>query len=122
MTDVRNDTCTAARMLPPEHDYLENTIASMEASFKAGADIVEFDVHPTTDGHFAVFHDWTLDCRTNGKGVTREHSLQELKTLDIGYGYTADGGKTFPFRGISTAAQSPTIVAEQNQASCKAGG
>jgi glycerophosphoryl diester phosphodiesterase len=75
MTDVRNDTCTAARMLPPEHDYLENTIASMEASFKAGADIVEFDVHPTTDGHFAVFHDWTLDCRTNGKGVTREHSL-----------------------------------------------
>jgi len=22
-----------------------------------------------------------------------------LKTLDIGYGYTADGGKTFPFRG-----------------------
>jgi len=22
-----------------------------------------------------------------------------LKTLDVGYGYTADGGKTFPFRG-----------------------
>jgi glycerophosphoryl diester phosphodiesterase len=46
-----------------------------------------------------VFHDWTLDCRTNGRGVTREHSLAALKTLDIGYGYTADGGKTFPFRG-----------------------
>jgi glycerophosphoryl diester phosphodiesterase len=46
-----------------------------------------------------VFHDWTLDCRTDGKGVTREHTLVELKALDIGYGYTADGGKTFPFRG-----------------------
>jgi glycerophosphoryl diester phosphodiesterase len=68
-------------------------------SFKAGADVVEFDVHPTTDGHFAVFHDWTLNCRTNGKGVTREHSLPALKALDIGYGYTADGGETFPFRG-----------------------
>ena len=79
--------------------YLENTIASIEAAFAAGADIVEFDVHPTTDGHFAVFHDWTVDCRTEGHGVTREHTLAELKALDIGYGYTADGGKTFPFRG-----------------------
>jgi glycerophosphoryl diester phosphodiesterase len=71
----------------------------MKAAFDAGADVVEFDVHPTTDGAFAVIHDWTVDCRTNGKGVTREHSLAELKALDIGYGYTADGGKTFPFRG-----------------------
>ncbi len=59
-------------MLPPTHGYLENTIASMQASFEAGADIVELDVHPTTDGRFAVFHDWTLDCRTDGHGVTRE--------------------------------------------------
>ena len=86
-------------MLPPSHDYLENTIESMRAGFAAGADIVELDVHPTTDGEFAVFHDWTLDCRTDGQGVTREHSMAYLKKLDIGHGYTADGGKTFPFRG-----------------------
>jgi glycerophosphoryl diester phosphodiesterase len=86
-------------MKPPTHGYLENTIPSMQASFEAGADIVEVDVHPTTDGQFVVFHDWTLNCRTNGSGVTREHSMAELKKLDIGYGYTADGGKTFPFRG-----------------------
>lgn len=97
--DLKNDTCTAARMLPPVHDYLENTSRSMRASFEAGADVVELDVHPTTDGAFAVFHDWTLDCRTDGHGVTREKSMATLKTLDIGYGYTADGGKTFPFRG-----------------------
>jgi glycerophosphoryl diester phosphodiesterase len=99
MNDVRNDTCTAAHMLPPTHGYLENTNPSMDASFRAGADIVEFDIHPTTDGKLAVFHDWTVDCRTDGKGVTREHSLAELKRLDIGHGHTADGGKTFPFRG-----------------------
>lgn len=97
--DVKNDTCTAAQMLPPTHDYLENTVRSMRASFDAGADVVELDVHPTTDGEFAVFHDWTLDCRTDGHGVTREQSMARLKLLDIGYGYTADGGKTFPFRG-----------------------
>ena len=66
---------------------------------EAGADIVEFDVHPTTDGQFAVMHDWTIDCRTEGTGETRSHDMAYLKTLDIGYGYTADGGKTFPFRG-----------------------
>jgi glycerophosphoryl diester phosphodiesterase len=96
---LERDTCTASRIDPPEHPFLENTIDSMRAAFRAGADIVEFDVHPTTDGAFAVFHDWTLDCRTNGKGVTREQAMTYLKTLDVGYGYTADGGKTHPFRG-----------------------
>lgn len=98
-TDLGSDTCTASRMLPPRHAHLENTIASMEAAFALGADALELDVHPTTDGKFAVFHDWTLDCRTEGKGETRGHSMTELKTLDIGFGYTADGGKTYPFRG-----------------------
>jgi glycerophosphoryl diester phosphodiesterase len=93
------DDCTATRMDPPKHPYLENTIASLAESFRLGADIAEIDIHPTTDGQFAVFHDWTLDCRTDGHGVTREHAMAELKKLDIGYGYTADGGKTFPFRG-----------------------
>jgi glycerophosphoryl diester phosphodiesterase len=40
--------------------------------------------------------------------VTREHSLAELKALDVGYGYTADGGKTFPLRGKGVGAM-PTV-------------
>jgi glycerophosphoryl diester phosphodiesterase len=94
-----SETCTATRIHPPMHDYLENTIRSMRTAFDKGAEIVELDVHPTTDGRFAVFHDWTLECRTEGHGPTRDHPLVALKQLDIGHGYTADGGKTFPFRG-----------------------
>jgi glycerophosphoryl diester phosphodiesterase len=94
-----NDTCTAERIDPPTHDYLENTLPAMGAAFAAGADIVELDVHPTTDGQFAVLHDWTVDCRTEGTGETRSHDMAYLKTLDIGYGYTADNGTTYPFRG-----------------------
>ena len=101
-TDLGRDTCTANRIYAPEHGFLENTLPSMAAAFAAGADIVELDIHPTTDGHFAVFHDWTLDCRTNGTGVTRDHSLAALKALDIGYGYTADKGQTYPFRGTGS--------------------
>jgi glycerophosphoryl diester phosphodiesterase len=97
--NLDNDTCTAERIFPPEHEFIENTIPSMQAAFSAGADIVELDVHPTTDGRFAVMHDWTLDCRTQGAGETRSHDLAYLKTLDVGYGYTADGGVTFPLRG-----------------------
>src|SRR5688572_23133135 len=99
LAGVAGDTCTATRIHPPEHPFLENTLPSMRAAFEAGADIVELDIHPTTDGHFAVFHDWTVDCRTDGHGVTREHTLTQLQALDVGYGYTADGGKTYPFRG-----------------------
>lgn len=99
MEDIQNDTCTAERIYKPEFPYLENTIASMEAAFDAGADIVEFDVHITKDNQFAVFHDWTLDCRTNAEGVTRDYTMDELKQFDIGYGYTADGGESYPFRG-----------------------
>ncbi|WP_291744393.1 glycerophosphodiester phosphodiesterase family protein [Bauldia sp.] len=105
---LTGETCTAERIFPPEHDYLENTIEGFAAAFEAGADMVEFDIHPTTDGHFVVFHDWTLDCRTDGHGVTRDHSLAELKSLDIGYGYTADNGKSFPFRGKG-AGMMPTL-------------
>jgi len=98
-TNLTSDTCTADRIDVPTHPFLENTIPSMQAAFHLGADVVELDVHPTIDSHFVVFHDWTLDCRTDGRGVTREHTLAELKALDIGYGYTPDGGTIYPFRG-----------------------
>lgn len=99
MEGITGETCTAERIYEPEHSYIENTISSMKAAFDKGADIVEVDVQPTKDGEFAIFHDWTLDCRTDGKGTTREHTMEELKQLDVGYGYTADNGKSFPFRG-----------------------
>jgi glycerophosphoryl diester phosphodiesterase len=102
MEGITNETNTAQRMNVPEHPYLENTIPSMEAAFKYGADIVELDVQLTKDGQFAVFHDWLLEYRTNGKGNVSDYTMKELKVLDIGYQYTADGGKSFPFRGKGT--------------------
>ena len=96
---VGNDTCTADRIYPPTHDFIENTIPSMEAAFEAGADVVELDVHLTPDKQFAVMHDWSVDCRTEGKGATQDLEMAYLKTLDVGYGYTADGGATYPLRG-----------------------
>ncbi|QIL03113.1 glycerophosphodiester phosphodiesterase [Sphingomonas sinipercae] len=96
---VGRDSCTATRIEQPVHDYLENTTRSLAAAPNLGADMVEIDIAPTADGKIAVFHDWTLDCRTNGKGNIRDATMAQLQALDPGHGYTADGGKTFPFRG-----------------------
>jgi glycerophosphoryl diester phosphodiesterase len=90
---------TSKLIYAPEHPFIENTIASMAAAFERGADIVELDVQRTADGRFAIFHDAALEFRTDGSGPVREHSLASLRTLDVGFGYSADGGKTFPFRG-----------------------
>ncbi len=97
--EVKWNTNTARIIHQPEHPFLENTIPSIEAAFAYGADIVEFDVRLTKDNILAVFHDYTLEFRTDGKGNVSDYTMDELKQLDVGYGYTADDGKTFPFRG-----------------------
>jgi glycerophosphoryl diester phosphodiesterase len=96
---VQWDTNTAAIIHEPEHTYIENTIPSIQAAFDYGADIVEFDIRITADKKLAVFHDYTLEYRTNGTGNVSDHTMEALRQLDVGYGYTADNGKTYPLRG-----------------------
>lgn len=96
---VKWDTNTAEKIFPPEHNFIGNTIPSIKAAFDYGADIVEFDIRLTKDKRLALFHDYILEYRTNGEGEISQYTLAELKTLDLGYGYTADKGKTYPLRG-----------------------
>jgi len=91
--------CPAARIALPTHNYIENSTRSINDSLGYRASMVELDVQPSADGAMVIFSDPTLDCRTNGHGPVRARTLAELKALDIGHGYTADGGKTWPLRG-----------------------
>ena len=96
----RQGGCDAARIRPPEENlYIENSLPSLYKATRLGADAVSVDVRRTRDGQMVLFRDPTLDCRTNGKGALADRTLAELKALDIGWGYTADGGRTFPLRG-----------------------
>lgn len=70
----------------------------MTKAYELNADTIELDIHSTTDGKIVVFHDWTLECRTNETGVTQEQTFDFLRSLDIGYGYTSDNHATHPFR------------------------
>lgn len=98
-SEVDWDTNTATIIDTPEHPYLENTIESIQVAFDYGADVVELDIKATKDKKLAVFHDSDLTMRTDGTGTPGEYTMKELKSLDIGYGYTSDNGKTYPFRG-----------------------
>lgn len=97
--ELDENSCTATMIFEPTHNYIENTLESIQAAFDYGATIVEIDVRPTKDHQLVVFHDDDLGCRTDGDGKVWDLSLKELRLLDLGYGYTYDGGKTFPFRG-----------------------
>ena len=94
-----NEDCTATRIEVPVHDYLENTLPGLQMADSLGAAMIEVDIAPTADGRIVLFHDHALDCRTNGKGEVKDATLAQLKALDAGYGYSADSGKSFPFRG-----------------------
>lgn len=77
----------------------ENTLPSFRAALERGARAFELDVHRSADGEIVVFHDDTLDRTTDGAGPVRGRTLEELKRLDAGHGFSTDGGRTHPFRG-----------------------
>ena len=77
----------------------ENTIEAFRLAAQSGARGLETDVHMTLDGRVVAIHDDSVDRTTDGTGLVREMTLAELKGLDAGYGFTPDGGATYPYRG-----------------------
>jgi glycerophosphoryl diester phosphodiesterase len=69
---------------PAEHP--ENTLASFRSAIDCGVDLIECDVHLSSDGHAVVIHDHTLDRTTNGTGLVRQRTIEELRALDAGRG------------------------------------
>ncbi len=82
------------RAIRPEH-----TMVAYEHALSVGADVLELDVHATSDGILVVMHDSTIDRTTNGIGAIQELTFEEIRTFDAAFRFTEDGGETFPFRG-----------------------
>ena len=64
--------------------YPENTLLAFRKALEIKADVIEFDVHLTRDGHLVVVHDDTVDRTSNGKGRVDSLTLAELRSLDFG--------------------------------------
>lgn len=91
--------CEATHIYEPRHDKIENTIPSIAYAFELGATMVEIDIRRTVDNNLMVIHEYDLACKTDGEGLVSDSTVEYLKTLDVGYGFTHDGGRTYPFRG-----------------------
>ncbi|HMG48595.1 MAG TPA: glycerophosphodiester phosphodiesterase family protein [Allosphingosinicella sp.] len=93
------DGCGARHMRVSGHAFIENTLFSMQNAVRFGARALMLDVRASADGQAMIFRDADLACRTDGSGRVADRPLAYLRRLDIGYGYTADNGRSFPLRG-----------------------
>jgi glycerophosphoryl diester phosphodiesterase len=86
----------------------ENTLPAFRLAVEQGADAIELDVRLTGDGVPVVLHDATLDRTTDGHGPLGAVSHAELQQADAGARFTADDGRSYPFRG--GAIRIPTLA------------
>lgn len=82
-----------------ERLWPSETLFSFKGAAQLGVDVLEMDLHITQDDVLVLIHDETVERTTDGSGSVEEMTLDELKALDAGYYWTADGGATFPYRG-----------------------
>lgn len=61
----------------------ENTIAGFQKAIALGVDMIEFDVHLSSDGVPVVMHDYTLDRTTEGSGPVAFQSAADLSRIAI---------------------------------------
>lgn len=61
----------------------ENSLYTIEKGIEAGADMIEIDIHLTLDGKLVVCHDQSIDRTTNGSGLIRKLTLEEIKKFNI---------------------------------------
>ena len=79
----------------------ESTLFTFQRAIEVGSDVLEMDIRATRDNHLVVFHDATLDRTTDGSGRIADFLLSELKSLDAGFHWSTDNGKTQPLRARS---------------------
>jgi glycerophosphoryl diester phosphodiesterase len=63
-----------------ENGVVENTLSAARAAIEQGFSI-ECDVQLTVDGEAVVFHDWSLERLTAGRGEIAKRSVADLATL-----------------------------------------
>ncbi len=62
----------------------ENTRAAFELAIDMGAGMIETDVQLTLDGELVLIHDDLVDRTSDGLGPVADHTLAELRDLDMG--------------------------------------
>ncbi len=70
--------------------YPENTLASVEAALRAGAEYLEVDVQLSRDGQPVLFHDRTLERLCRQSGSIHDYDWSRLQDFRVSYQRQAD--------------------------------
>lgn len=62
----------------------EHTLASYKLGDEMKGDYIEIDLQMTKDGKLIAMHDESVDRTTNGTGLVKDYTLEQLKELDAG--------------------------------------
>lgn len=90
-------------------EFPEHTLSAYAGGLAVGVDVLELDVHSTSDAELVIMHDDTVDRTTNGSGPIDGMTLAQIKALDAAYTFTIDGS-TFPFRDMGIEVPTPDEV------------
>lgn len=71
-------------------------MAAFRRAVADGADGFELDVQLSKDGRLVVIHDETLDRTTDGRGLVKDHTFAELRSLDASGGRPGFAGEQIP--------------------------
>src|SRR5512133_3338040 len=74
----------------------ENTLPAFAKAIELKADGVELDVQLTSDGVPVIFHDFEIDRLTDGKGLIKDHTFDELRRLNFNLRFPGQGFVTLP--------------------------
>ena len=80
----------------------ENSMAAFGAAIALGAEEIEFDLWPTSDGEIVSIHDRSLDRVSDGTGLVTDSTFEELQQFDFGskFGEKFKGLKIIKFEDI----------------------
>lgn len=78
--------------------YPENTMLAFEKAVEIGVDGIELDVHLTKDNEIVIIHDEDIKRTTDGEGLVKDMTLEELRKFDASATFRGQYG----FCGIPT--------------------
>ena len=97
-----------------ENEAPANTMYAFKRAVALGADMIELDVHATVDDRLVVIHNSSVDQTTNGIGLIRDMTLDQVRALDAAYNFVPDRSavpglppESYPLRGVRTHDKRP---------------
>ncbi len=66
------------------YNRCENTMAAFREAIECGCDMIETDVQLTKDGYVVLMHDHSVERTTNGRGLVKDLTFEELRSLTVG--------------------------------------